>query len=505
MVDKVVVTNETELAARYGPAGLASVQAALALLIAADARRGIATRVLAIDDPGQMGAVGGSPVSSGADEPGAKAAVDAASVAWNPDYILLLGGPDIIPHIHLSPIPGLNDGDPDIPSDLPYASPAAWSRTASKFLAVTRVVGRLGAPEGANSADLLVGLIETAAAHRPRAASRFSKWFGMSADVWKASTQQSLTNVFGRATGLRLSPYDQHRGIDPDLTRLAHFINCHGAPAIDEFYGQQGSSYPVAIKGPNLAPNVRGGTVVAAECCFGAQLYDYAALGVGRPICSVYLENGAAAFVGSTNTAYGPATGNGQADLLTQGFLKYALAGASTGRALLQARHDFIRTQVMSSPSNLKTIAQFLLLGDPSLQPCQTDSAAPGAPAPAPDPVAQRKSRRFGLHEEGLAVQAMATWPGQPTAPPAEVLAELQQLQQAHGMADRTLHVLEADGGSHYLATTRDLGQQRLVAIAVHSDTSPVEGPPRSFTRVRVFTGHILDARVVRAETIESR
>ena len=126
----------------------------------------------------------------------------------------------------------------------------------------------------------------------------------------------------------------------------------------------------------HVAPNVAAGTVAAAECCYGAELFDYRAVGTAQPICMSYLLGGAYAYLGSTNIAYGPAVGNGQADLITQYFLQNLLTGATTGRAFLQARQTFVQTQVMSSPANLKTLAQFILLSDPALRPCAAPDQA---------------------------------------------------------------------------------------------------------------------------------
>jgi hypothetical protein len=50
------------------------------------------------------------------------------------------------------------------------------------------------------------------------------------------------------------------------------------------------------------------------------------------------LKNKALAFVGSSTIAYGPADGQGLADLITQDFIKGVLNGASTGRAFLEAQ-----------------------------------------------------------------------------------------------------------------------------------------------------------------------
>jgi len=74
-------------------------------------------------------------------------------------------------------------------------------------------------------------------------------------------------------------------------------------------------------------------------------------------------------FFGSTTIAYGPSEGNGNADLICQYFLQRVLAGASLGRAALEARQKFAGEHTHLDPFDLKTLAQFYLLGDPSLQP----------------------------------------------------------------------------------------------------------------------------------------
>src|SRR5262249_53758418 len=78
---------------------------------------------------------------------------------------------------------------------------------------------------------------------------------------------------------------------------------------------------------------------------------------------------GAHGFFGSTNIAYGPSEGQGQADLICQYFIESVLKGASLGRATLEARQRFVAQFSHVDPSDLKTAVQFLLLGDPSLQP----------------------------------------------------------------------------------------------------------------------------------------
>ncbi|HLY79294.1 MAG TPA: C25 family cysteine peptidase, partial [Caulobacteraceae bacterium] len=393
-----------------------------------------------------------------------------------------------------------------------YASSAPWSLLASTFLAVTRVVGRLPVPPGVTSATQLVALIGAAASHTPSPAARFTPPFALSADVWSASTQLSVANTFGPGMVVELAPPATHPGIDTDLPRLAHFINCHGAQASDEFYGQSGSAYPMAMSSLGAGPHISAQTVATAECCYGAELYDYLAVGTAQPICMAYLDAGATAFLGSTNIAYGPATGNAQADLLTQYFLQHILAGATTGRALLQARQDFIRTQPMADPSNLKTVAQYILLGDPSSQPCvapsahgmtaATDFLNADVSAAVMDPGLQRKSRRKALESEGFAIEATASRLGQEIAGSTALLDQLRQLATQRGVAAPTVTVLEVTGGDLFLRAVKDLGGEQRVATVV--ETSPA-APGWRGPSIKLLVAHIVGERIVSVEHSESR
>ena len=107
------------------------------------------------------------------------------------------------------------------------------------------------------------------------------------------------------------------------------------------------------------------GTVAAVECCYGAELYDSITLEIDMPICQSYLRQGAYGYLGSTTIAYGPAKTNGAADFLCQYFLLNVLDGASIGRAALLARQQFVEHAAQMDPFDLKTLAQFCLLGDP--------------------------------------------------------------------------------------------------------------------------------------------
>jgi hypothetical protein len=140
---------------------------------------------------------------------------------------------------------------------------------------------------------------------------------------------------------------------------------------------------------------------------------------------------------------------NGYADLICQFFLKGVLAGASLGRAMLEARQQFAQASPQMDPYSLKTLAQFNLLGDPSLHPVavpsasvnvtSTRSSAAAAPKSAGDPMGRRinrTDRRRLLISKGaqiLATQSVARRRKEGSTP-APVRAALKKLASTLGL-----------------------------------------------------------------------
>ena len=396
MPTKIVVTAEGAMRKKYGAAWL-RVRQAVGRLVKGDAKRGVVTRLVALDDA----ALGPRRARPG-DRASFKSALDHVFAReQRPDYVLILGGPDVVPHQALdNPI---DDDDADVPSDLPYACATPAVDETASFIAPTRVVGRLPDVPGRGSAARLVALLDLAARFSSRPCSDYASFFGLSTHQWRRSTTLSLRALFGAEAAPRTSPLEGPDWKKAELTPLAHFINCHGSTIDPQFYGQRGGEYPVAQKATGLPGKVAFGTVVAAECCYGAELYEPDPR-TPPGICMHYLEEGAIGFLGSTNTAYGPATRNGSADLLCRFFLESVLKGATLGRALLEARLRFVKEASPLNPMELKTLAQFLLLGDPSLRavaPARTRARSAGAKALASaEAMTAHAARRAALSSE---------------------------------------------------------------------------------------------------------
>ena len=362
--DKIIVSNRSVLLRKYKNSGLQQIEAAVRKLIRADARKGIASRLIYLDDK-VIRSFRATPVrhiDSGHEN---KNAIDALYRWYKPDYIMILGSSDVVPHVKVSNLTGDEDGL-NIDSDLPYACDRPYHKNPRHFLVPTRVVGRLPDINGGRSPDYLVRLLENAATITKRPRKDYAEWFGLSARVWTASSAITSANLFSDLDGLALCPPEgpgKHRGLGK--ARI-HFFNCHGDSGKHLFWGQQGKAYPPSFSSDDVPTRLLDGTFVAAECCYGAQQY---ASGKGKQsISATYLSNNAAAYVGSTTIAYGEVRSQENADLLTQYFVQFVLRGHSVGRAFLEAQQEFIKS---SAPRidvyELKTIAQFLLLGDPSV------------------------------------------------------------------------------------------------------------------------------------------
>src|SRR5512146_2416849 len=98
MDDKIIVTHRAALTVKYGAKGLAAIRKAVHALIAAAAKRGLKTKLVFLDDAAAMKRVRTKPLTGANDPRGAKAAIDAIFAALNPDYLMILGAPDVVPH-----------------------------------------------------------------------------------------------------------------------------------------------------------------------------------------------------------------------------------------------------------------------------------------------------------------------------------------------------------------------------------------------------------------------
>ena len=201
-----------------------------------------------------------------------KEAIDGVFKHFNPHYLMILGAPDVVPHQDLKNPTHSPNNDDDIYAwgDLPYACDAPYSRDPASFVGPTRVVGRLPDLFGANKPSHLISLLKTVTNYKTLSFQDYKKYLGLSAEKWKGSTKFSVSNIFGNADDLLLAPPSGPVYGSGQLHSRTHFINCHGALASPEFYGQKGNSYPKSLTTKSTKGKLLEGTVAAVECCYGA-------------------------------------------------------------------------------------------------------------------------------------------------------------------------------------------------------------------------------------------
>jgi hypothetical protein len=423
-VDKAIIVHLGALRAKYGVDGLAAVRAALGRMAEADRARTISSRLIAIDRASTMQGLGGPTVADPTDAMAVKAAVDAAAEGVTAHYVMLLGAPDVVPQQRLRNPTG--DEDPDVPSDLPYACRAPAGDDPGDFVGPVRAVGRLPDLPGAAEPSFLVRLIDQAANWAPLAPSAYRPVFGLSTDSWKVSTRLSVGQLGTDGAAVRVSPPAGPAFPVADLRSRSHFVNCHGGDTDPCWYGERKgvTPLPVALEPASVRGKVRAGTVVAVECCYGAQHYRPDLAGGQMSLSATYLHEGASGVFGASTLAYGPEASMGSADLVTRYFLAEVHDGASLGRAVLEARQRFVREHGELDPVDLKTLVQFDLLGDPSITPVRVPLPK-SAPKALQATSAGTRLRRQALAQvgESLTQVVVRSAPDPVRAAPARILA----------------------------------------------------------------------------------
>lgn len=492
----VAIVNRQRIREKYG-AGAAAIGRAVDGLLDSYRRRGIPGAVVDVSDVTTAAQLGVEAVTDVADEPATKRAVDAAYREYLPDYLVLIGGPDVLTHQHLSNPLGNNGTDLDVPSDLPYAAEAPPGGQISDFLAVTRVVGRLPDAPGARDPDTFVRVLQHAAvAPSIGAPGGPGSVFGLSAQIWLTSTGQSLAAIGSDPGTVRSSPVDGPDWDEPTMASPWHFINCHGAPAYSEFLGDPGA--PVSHRATRLAGRITPGTVVAAECCYGAELFDSALTGGVDGIALTYLREGAAGYLGSTNIAYGPADTTAYADVLCAEFLRRVRAGASIGRACAEARQAYIAGTPILGPTDLKTLGQFILLGDPTWTPMPRPTDLDVRES---SPESARRVRRLNIMGNGTGVGRHAAHVIETSVRPSSVTPVLPAVDElrpstATDPTDAMAFDVVIPGDTAGIASESGLG----IHVLLHRSTGPIDRIPNIVNVAVTMRGDEVIS-VVRAES----
>lgn len=305
----------------------------------------------------------------------------------SPDFLLILGDETIVPVAEWENEAG--DGDETVLSDFAYAvmdAESPWNGRRYDLASAIRV-GRIPTWPGETLADF-AAYFENA----DRAIDQTVAPYGLSALVWEAESNLE----FGRISSdsVRTSPdetLDSGGGRVPSPANLL-FFNLHGSDDTEYWYGQNGSKYPEAFS-PSVLGNRDNPYVLGVEACYGARYTD--GLNPKESILLTAIRGGCKAFLGSSKIAYGTPDPPGScADFVVGEFVAKIKDGATAGDAFVAGLRRLAEESSMDD-SDIKTLAEFALYGDPAVSLCGADGtsgkAVPGAvrtgriPVPMPD------------------------------------------------------------------------------------------------------------------------
>ncbi|MDO0828639.1 hypothetical protein VDP73_02110 [Xanthomonas campestris pv. campestris] len=432
---------------KYKLSGYSKITAALASLVVNDGANGIKTKIVLVDSLVPKGGVAAIKARNAGKF---KSAVDRIYTREGaPEYLILLGGPDVIPHIPLrSPwgkMPPFGE-EGVIESDLPYASDKAHTLDPSKFQNASRMVGRIPDVPGDTDPSYLVDRInEVVAAPTIDAVQNFC----LSADIWKGASNEVAKRLFGAGAIVHCSPVLGPVWRSKTLKKPIHYINCHGDTRKDTFYGEKAGIHgplPHAINAGALVNNVMQGTVVVAECCYGAELFEPSLPHEPLGMALSYLAQGATTFLGSSTVSYGglEAVDLACADEMCLFFLEGILKGDSCGAALVYARRRLLEGQVVLDNYQIKTLAQFMLLGDPARHPVKLASkqaprvkkskvlAVRSVAAAPPLPKSPRNARPLPVASKAIQAGPVSAMPAIPMPKGVAYTAKLYAVQGRH-------------------------------------------------------------------------
>jgi len=267
------------------------------------------------------------------------------------DFLLLLGGDDVIPFFRLNN--PCDDADERVLSDSPYSS------RDENYIVPERSCARI--PDD-GSIDFM---IKQFAKSKPA----YEKSFGLTANVWRRASENVYRPV-GNPKELKTSPPVTSDKFKKRWLQKKDYLyfNVHGSKISANWYGQQGGAYPVAME-PSTIEDASG--IVASEACYGAYIIRKTE---EDAISLKFLdEDKVLGFCGSTTIAYGPvAPPSSEADLFVKYFFEYLKQGLTLGESFKNAKLDFARKALRRhgflDDDDKKTLLQFVLYGDPTLR-----------------------------------------------------------------------------------------------------------------------------------------
>ncbi|SOD14157.1 zinc-ribbon domain-containing protein [Fibrobacter sp. UWB16] len=278
-----------------------------------------------------------------------------------PKYLFILGNEEIINVMSWEN--ECKDSDENVLADLPYVTldtNSPWNGQQYDFSQVLRT-GRLPSYLG-ESLDEFVKYFATSSNYAPESKT---KPFGLSAFVWQKASEAQYEKI--SQDEIEISPNITLVNVSqviPQNVNLFYF-NLHGSNQTEFWYGQQDFSYPETFS-PEIVKQIKYPFFLGVEACYGARYTQ--GLAPKDSIVLTAMQNRCLAFLGSSRIAYGPCIPPGTcADIIVGTFLKKVQEGKSAGDAYCDAL-SALMSEKDADDSTIKTLAEFSLYGDPSIQ-----------------------------------------------------------------------------------------------------------------------------------------
>ncbi|MCR5124478.1 MAG: zinc ribbon domain-containing protein [Treponema sp.] len=276
-------------------------------------------------------------------------------------YVFILGNEDVIEVSEWENKSG--DSDSTVTSDLAYSSLCTSSPWEIQEYDIENflLVGRLPSYVGETYEEFCSYFKNVM-----NSENSFEKFttYGLSAAVWKQESDYEYRKIASSATDS--SPDVTLDSVSSRIDSVSNilFFNLHGSSETKYWYGQQGSSYPEAFSPENLSA-LKTPYFLGVEACYGARYIGN--LGKDESIVTLAMQSGCIALLGSSKIAYGTPNPTGScADLMVGEFLKQICAGKTAGASHLAGIQRLFNESKDFSDTEIKTLAEFSLYGDPS-------------------------------------------------------------------------------------------------------------------------------------------
>ena len=281
---------------------------------------------------------------------------------YQPKYLFILGNEDVI---------GVQswenrsqDSDSTVDSDLCYSTldlNSPFEGQKYDFDSILRV-GRLPSYDG-EELSAFEGYLSVAASNSGRIDE--VKAYGLSAHVWEDESNDEFKAVSSKR--VETSPDIECEDVE-ELTAGGEnlfFFNLHGSNQTKYWYGQEGGDYPEAVEPLSFEGDAYP-FFLGVEACYGAKFIG--GLEPKDSILLTALQNYCMAFLGSSKIAYGTSRPDGCcADLVVGEYIKCLAKGYSAGDAHVAGLKRLMGTGEVDD-SEIKTLAEFALYGDPSVR-----------------------------------------------------------------------------------------------------------------------------------------